>query len=222
MAMGLVQKRITIALWGLIVVAMVGLGVGKILLPHPSAHPGHDSDPPGTPDPQGVQELYPAPNLTLTDQTGKPFATADLHGRPWIADFIFTTCGSVCPKMSAQMAQLQAHTPPGVHLVSFTVDPANDTPPVLKNYGESFHADFARWHFLTGSQQQMSDAAYAMKISVKPAAPDSPIMHSEKFLLVNPAGSVVGVYDGTSADDVKRLAADAAKLLPADGAKKPL
>src|SRR5882672_4901892 len=113
MAMGLVQKRITIALWGLIVLAMVGLGIGKILLPRPAAHPGHDSD---TAEPQGVAELYPAPALTLTDQTGKPFATADLHGHPWIADFIFTTCGSVCPRMSAQMAQLQKLTPPGVHL----------------------------------------------------------------------------------------------------------
>lgn len=214
MAMGRTQKRITFALWALVVLTLVGLVVARVLVPHPKV-PGAGIDVEAA-DRQGVQDLYPAPALALTDQSGKPFSTADLRGRPWVADFIFTTCGSVCPKMSAQMAEVQKLTPGGVHLVSFTVDPTNDTPAALKTYGETFHADFARWHFLTGTQQQMSDAAYKMKISVKPADPDSPIMHSEKFLLVSPAGTVVGVYDGTSADDVKRLAQDAAKLLPAD------
>ena len=215
--MGPTQKRITIALWGLVVLALVGIVVGKIMLPHPSAMPSVVELDQREAAVRGTQPLYPAPPLALTDETGKPFNTSELRGHPWVADFIFTSCGSVCPTMTAKMVEIQKTTPTDVHLVSFTVDPATDTPAILKTYGESFHADFARWHFLTGSNAQMADAAYKMKISVKPASPDNAIMHSEKFLLVDAEGNVVGVYDGTSSDDVKRLEADATKLIGGKG-----
>jgi protein SCO1/2 len=120
------------------------------------------------------------------------------------------------------MAELQKLTPADVHLISFTVDPATDTPSVLKKYGESYHADFSRWHFLTGSIAQMADAAYEMKISLQPASSASPIMHSEKFLLIDGEGNVVGIYDGTNGDEVKRLAADATKLVEQKPAGKAL
>jgi protein SCO1/2 len=164
----------------------------------------------------GTRELYAVPDIALIDQTGGAFNTRQLHGHPWIADFIFTSCGNVCPIMTAKMVELQKNTPAAVHLVSFTVDPKNDTPAILTEYGKSFHADFGRWHFLTGTAIQTADAAYQMKISVKPASAESAIMHSEKFLLVNGAGSVVGVYDGTNAGEVKRLETDATKLVQAD------
>jgi len=214
--MGPTQKRITIVLWAMVVLALVGIVVGKILLPRggaPSAQEMQQREETN----RGTEPLYPAPVLALTDQTGKAFNTSQLRGRPWVADFIFTTCGSVCPMMTAKMVEIQKNTPGDVQLVSFTVDPETDTPGVLKKYGESVHADFDRWHFLTGSVQQMADAAYQMKISVKPASEGSRIMHSEKFLLVDSGGNVVGVYDGTSNEDVKRLAADAAKLVEAKG-----
>jgi protein SCO1/2 len=214
--MGPTQKRITIALWGLVVLALVGIVVGKIMLPHPAAPSAAELEQRDEP-PRGTGVLYPAPPLALTDQTGQPFNTAQLRGHPWVADFIFTSCGSICPTMTAKMVEIQKTTPADVHLVSFTVDPATDTPAILKTYGESFHADFGRWHFLTGTNAQMADAAYKMKISVKPASPDNAIMHSEKFLLVDAEGNVVGVYDGTSNEDVKRLTADATKLAGAKG-----
>lgn len=212
--MGRVQKRITIALWGMVVLAMVGIVVGKILLPHaPSVAEMRQREE----APAELHPLYPAPALALTDQTGKPFNTSQLRGHPWVADFIFTSCAGVCPTMTAKMVELQKSTPPDVHLVSFTVDPETDTPAILKAYGESFHASFDRWHFLTGTPFQTADAAYQMKISVKPASEGNAIMHSEKFLLVDPEGNVVGVYDGTSSDDVKRLATDATKLAAPKG-----
>lgn len=190
--MGRTQKRITIALWGLIVVALAGILVARMLFP------------------RQPQSLFPAVQITLTDQNVQPFSTGDLHGRPWVADFVFTTCGSICPIMSARMTDVQRQTPGSVNLVSFTVDPEHDTPEVLKAYGQGLGADFSRWHFLTGSRQQMSQAAYDMKISVKSDA--NPIMHSDKFLLVNSDGNVVGIYDGTNVDDVKRLIKDASAL----------
>jgi protein SCO1/2 len=203
------QKRITIALWGLVVLAMVGIVVGKILRPHPPTVQDMEDREQAS---NGTRELYATPAIELIDQTGNIFNTRQLHGHPWIADFIFTSCGSVCPIMTAKMVELQKNTPEAVHLVSFTVDPKDDTPVVLTEYGKSFHADFARWHFLTGTVVQMADAAYQMKVSVKPASADLAIMHSEKFLLVDPEGSVIGIYNGTNADEVKRLTTDAARL----------
>jgi protein SCO1/2 len=122
--------------------------------------------------------------------------------------------------MSRQMTELQKQMPKGVELVSFTVDPEHDSPQVLKEYGQAYQADFSRWHFLTGTKPQMMDAALAMKISVHPADKDFALTHSDKFLLVNQSGHVVGVYDGTNSQDVSRLAADAAKLVATgDGGK---
>ena len=215
--MGPTQKRITLALWGMVILALVGIVVGKVLLPHRQPGPSVAELQEREEAARGTQPLFPAPELALTDQWGKPFNTSQLRGHPWIADFIFTSCGSVCPMMTSKMVEIQKSTPAGVHLVSFTVDPTTDTPAVLTKYGETYHADFNRWHFLTGDNTQMSDAASKMRISVKPASGTHPIMHSEKFLLVDAQGNVVGVYDGTSSDDVKRLAADATMLVESKG-----
>jgi protein SCO1/2 len=213
MAMGPTQKRFTFVLWGLILVAVVGIVVARVLLPRHDSHgqPGGEIAS-TTPTGQGHEGLFTVPEIKLTDQEGQPFSTAVLRGRPWIADFIFTSCGNICPIMSAKMAEIQNHTPIPINLVSFTVDPEHDTPGVLRSYGQHLQADFLRWHFLTGTRAEMADAAYQMKISVKAADASAPIMHSDKFLLVDGDGKVVGIYNGTNDQDVKRLMADATKL----------
>src|SRR5579863_8795300 len=158
------QKRITLALWGLVILAMVGMVVGKILLPRRSG----PADAPGeelaavSPQNRGHVALFEAPEIKLTDENDQPFSTSRLRGHPWVADFIFTSCGNVCPIMSARMLEVQQQTPTHVDFLSFTVDPQTDTPAVLKAYGQRLKADFSRWHFLTGSSAQMGDAAYQM------------------------------------------------------------
>jgi len=193
-------KNLRFVLWGMIVLAMVGIVVAKVFSPKQQQSA------------TDVKELFAVPDIRLTDQDGKPFSTEQLRGRPWIADFIFTSCAGSCPIMTHQMTELQKKTPIDVNLVSFTVDPEHDTPPILRAYGEGNHADFSRWHFLTGTKKDMGDAAYAMKISVHPADKDFALSHSDRFLLVNQTGHVVGAYEGISSEDVARLAADAAKL----------
>ena len=88
------------------------------------------------------------PAFTLTDQAGEEFRSdAALKGKVWIADFIFTTCTGPCPRMSSQMKRVQTELKdlPGVELVSFTVDPDNDTPSALAEYAKRFAADTSRW-----------------------------------------------------------------------------
>ncbi|HZL37769.1 MAG TPA: SCO family protein [Tepidisphaeraceae bacterium] len=193
------QKLITLSLWLVLGLVMVGVVVAR-LIPHHADMP----------------VLYPAPRFALTDQNGKPFGAADLRRRPYICDFIFTTCGSACPMMSHKMAQLQKQTPAQLRLVSFTVNPEHDTPAVLKEYAGEYKADPARWHFLTGTRQQALDEIHGMKVPYQGAAGADPILHSQKFFLVDGAGNVRGLYDSEDAGDMKRLVDDAAWLTRQD------
>lgn len=98
-------------------------------------------------------------DFELTDQSGQPFGSADLKGKVWIADFVFTRCSGPCPVLTNNLAGLIDSL--GVdfpaHYVSFTVDPEYDTPEVFREYGERFNADFSRWHFLSGPRPSISD-----------------------------------------------------------------
>ena len=124
------MKKLRIVLWGLIVVAMVGIVVAKVI----SVTQRETSS--------ASNELFAVPDIRLTDQDGKPFSTDQLHGHPWIADFIFTSCPGSCPIMTHQMTELQKKTPGDVDFVSFTVDPEHDTPAILREYGQVFTPTF--------------------------------------------------------------------------------
>jgi protein SCO1/2 len=103
--------------------------------------------------PPAPPKLRQVPEFTLTDQDGRPFGSAQLAGRLWVANFIYTSCGSVCPRLTQAMAEVKhrARNLKGVvSLVSFTVDPEHDTPAVLNAYVEKNHAR-GDWSFLTGS-----------------------------------------------------------------------
>lgn len=204
--MGPTQKKITIGLWALVLTALVGIVVGKALTQRRPV-PIIDERPADVQVP--LRDLFPAPPLTLTDQNNQSFSTASLNGKVWVADFIFTSCGSICPILSDRMAHLQNMTPAGVNFVSFSVDPKIDTPAVLQSYGTRIGADFSRWHFLTGSTEQMADAAIQMKIA---SSTSNPLAHSDRFLLINAKGMVVGLYSGLEAADLKQIAADATRL----------
>ena len=196
------RRTITLILWATLVVAMVGAVVGQFLVPKPASD---------------LKELFPAATFSLTDQEGHTFASAQLHGSPWIADFIFTSCAGTCPLMSHKMAELQQELPARVKLVSFSVDPQHDTPSILSQYAAALKADGSRWHFLTGTMDQMFQAAADMKISAKPAEKNEGILHSNKFVLVNSRGNIVGYYDSTSGEQMKKLVSDAKELARQSG-----
>lgn len=190
------QKWATIVLWSLLVLVVGGMLFLKL------KRPRHEM----------MQVLFHTPAFVLTDEQGKTLSEADLRGKPYICDFIFTTCGSACPLMSAKMAQLQKQTPENVRLISFTVNPEHDTPEVLKEYGARYGADFSRWHFLTGSPAQMTATVREMKIGFQAPSDQNPILHSEKFLLVDGDGNVRGIYDSNDADSMHALVVDATWL----------
>ncbi|HSB73045.1 MAG TPA: SCO family protein [Candidatus Methylomirabilis sp.] len=101
---------------------------------------------------EGLQVFATLPDFSLVERDGRPITLADLRGKVWIADFIYTHCTDTCPLQTAEMARLQADlaTEADVRFVSITVDPAQDTPEVLAGYAARFGADRERWLFLTG------------------------------------------------------------------------
>jgi protein SCO1/2 len=148
----------------------------------------------------------------LTAHTGREFSSAEaLKGRIWIADFIFTTCMGPCPRMTQQMRWVQKQVP-GVHLVSFTVDPETDTPPVLADYAKKFGADTATWTFLTGPRDRLNQLG---RHTLKLHDVDGSLIHSTRFVLIDGAGRIRGYYDSTSREDLEKLVAGARELAAA-------
>jgi protein SCO1/2 len=156
--------------------------------------------------------LYAMPAFALTNEQGQPVSSSDLDGQVLVASFIFTRCPSVCPRLTARMARVQRMVEdlPAVHLVSFTVDPAYDTPERLREYAGRFGQDPARWTFLTGDVQAVKDAVQAgFRIGYKGEGVD--ITHGEHMVLVDPQGQIRAYY-GTTDEDLERLVRDARSL----------
>jgi protein SCO1/2 len=157
--------------------------------------------------------LGTVPPFTLVDRSGTAVAAADLAGRVWVADFIFTRCPDICPALTRRLASLQddlGSGPDPVRLVSISVDPLHDTPAVLGAYAERMGAR-ASWLFLTGSRDAV---ATLLKDGFRVAwaddgPPSAPITHSDRFVLVDRALRVRGYYHGGLQEDVARLRRDA-------------
>ena len=165
------------------------------------------------------------PDFTLTNRDGRTVRRADLAGAPWIADFVFTRCMSSCPLLSARLARLDGSLPPGpgFRLVSFSVDPAYDTPAVLQRYARSFSAS-DRWLFLTGGGEQIQRLSrQGFKLALEAGSGGGTgrgsgteaILHSTRFVLVDAGGVIRGSYPALEPEALRRLAADARELAAA-------
>jgi protein SCO1/2 len=160
----------------------------------------------------GLPSYSSIPDFTLTDQNGAQFSSgAQLKGHVWIADFIFTNCTGPCPRMTSQMHHVQTALAGAnsVRLVSFTVDPARDTPPVLAAYASRFEAQPGTWFFLTGAQDalhQLSRNAFML------GDVDGNLQHSTRFVLVDRDSKIRGFYLTSEEDAIPRLIADAKGL----------
>jgi protein SCO1/2 len=114
--------------------------------------------------------------------------------------------------MTATMSELQKQLPAQTQLVSFSVDPQRDTPEALKKYAQTYNADPSRWHFLTGTRPQMIAVVSAMQLPFREADGNSPILHSERMVLIDGAGNVRGTYHSKNDEEMKQLISDAAAL----------
>lgn len=159
-------------------------------------------------------------DFRLTERSGAAVGTRDLLGKVWIADFIFTRCAGPCPLMSGSMKNLEtALAGQGVKLVSFTVDPDHDTPERLTVYANRFGSGAESWLFLTGDKKTIHDLSrqhFLLGITEVPEEErqnaEDAIMHSTRFVLVDPQGRIRGYYESTDPSALEKLVRDAKSL----------
>jgi len=164
----------------------------------------------GIQKPPALPVLGNVADFTLTNQDGKVTTLADLTNHAWVADIIFTRCAGPCPRMTAQMKEVQDKLPANSNakLVTLTTDPDFDSPEILKRYGERFGADFNRWIFLTGTKSEIAGlAANSLKLSAVPIdlkdqknAADL-FIHTTIFVVVDKHAQLRGIFQ-TGGDGV--------------------
>jgi protein SCO1 len=174
------------------------------------------------PAPRPLPVLGTLPAFQLTGQDGRPFGSAQLKGRVWAAGFIFTRCPTICPALTSTMAKIQRRAR-GIqqtfHLVSFSVDPAHDTPGRLTEFAHQHNASPQMWTFVTGPIDAMKQTVedglkIAMGASQLQGEQDfASIFHGTHFVLVDQELRIRGYYDSTAADVEDRILEDAAMLI---------
>lgn len=167
-----------------------------------------------TPQPSGRQVA----SFSFIDQNGNPFGTDQLSGKVWIADFVFTQCKTVCQPMSVEMSKLQTtfkEENMDVEFVTFTVDPASDSPEVLKEYVQQFTDDESNWHLVTGYSQEAIEklALEQFQTIVQMPKNSSQVIHGTNFYLIDQKGRIVNEYNYVDETFTEQLMNEAKYLL---------
>jgi protein SCO1 len=163
-------------------------------------------------DPSAALPQYGSvPHFTMTDSQGRPFDSSQLAGKVWIVDFIYTSCPGPCPRMTSEMHRVEKRlqNDADVKLVSVSVDPEHDSPPVLNDFAHRFGGPTAQWVFLTGTPQTVHLLAHD---TFKVGDVISNMDHSTKFMLVDKHGQLRGYYSSDDADGIPTLMHDVALL----------
>ncbi|KGX87525.1 SCO family protein [Pontibacillus litoralis] len=152
-------------------------------------------------------------DFSYTNQAKETVSLGDYEGQWWVADFIFTNCNTVCPPMTSNMAKVQQAAKEkelDIQFVSFSVDPENDTPNKLKEFGDQHGADYNNWSFLTGYEfQEIKEFGMkSFKTLIDDIENNDQMLHQTSFYLVNPQGKVVKKYNGIQQEQVELLISD--------------
>jgi protein SCO1/2 len=151
------------------------------------------------------------PDFQMTDSEGHPFDSASLNGKVWIADFIYTSCPDACPRMTSEMERV-AHELAGeknVELVSISVDPDHDSPPVLNAFAHQYGAPTSQWIFLTGTAPTIHQIAYT---TFHVGDVIGKMDHSTKFIVVDKHGDIRGYYASMDPDSIQTMLSDVEAL----------
>lgn len=160
-------------------------------------------------------------NFSFLNQDGKVVTQQDVKGKVFVAEYFFTTCGTICPIMNVQMQRVHKvyQGNKNVRILSFTVDPKVDTVAQMKRYAVAHGADVKSWFFLTGTQEKLYELARKSFFVLKPAETEnqgdvgSDFIHTNNFVLVDKEMRIRGYYDGTNSKEVDELIGDIALLV---------
>ena len=161
---------------------------------------------------QYISKYHAIADFSFTNQNGKIITQKDYEGKIYVADFFFTTCGSICPKMTTNLVEIQKAiiNNPKVMLLSHTVFPEMDSVAVLKEYAIKNGVIDSKWNLVTGDKKQIYTMARKSYLAVKLGKPEElyDMVHTENFVLVDSKRRVRGFYDGTKKEDIERLIED--------------
>jgi protein SCO1/2 len=161
---------------------------------------------------QYISKYHTIADFSFTNQNGKTITQKDYEGKIYVADFFFTTCGSICPKMTTNLVEVQKAfiNNPKVMLLSHTVFPEIDSVSVLKKYAIKNGVIDSKWNLVTGDKKQIYAMARKSYLAVKLGKPEElyDMVHTENFVLVDSKRRVRGFYDGTKKEDIERLIED--------------
>ncbi|HRO44629.1 SCO family protein [Agriterribacter sp.] len=158
-------------------------------------------------------------HFSFERQDGQQISEKDVAGRVYAAEFFFTTCEGICPKMNRNMKKVfeQFKNENDFLILSHTVDPETDNTARLKTYADSLGADIKSWWFLTGSKDSLYKTARESYILDDPKNNatniDEQFIHTQFFALVDKNGQVRGIYDGLKKDEIEKLITDIKDLL---------
>lgn len=161
-------------------------------------------------------------SFVFRNQDGKEVTNKDVEGKVYVAEFFFTTCKGICPRMNTNMKQVYEHfkNEKDFLILSHTSDPDNDTPQQLKKYADSMGVNTNQWVFLTGRKDSLYTMARVSYLIDDPSNNLKDIkddfLHSQHWALVNKKGEVVGIYDGLLESEIKDMTREAETLLKED------
>jgi protein SCO1 len=160
--------------------------------------------------------IYPKiPSFSFTNQDGQIVTEKTFDGI-YVADFFFTTCPTICPKMKAELLRVYEafKNEPRVKILSHTIDPEYDTEAVLHEYASRLQVSSLKWNFVTGDKDSIYGMADYYMVSAE-EAPNEPggYIHSGALILVDQQKYIRGMYDGTKPEEVDQLIKDISKLL---------
>lgn len=157
------------------------------------------------------------PDFRFVSQYGDTVSAKTLDGKIYVADFFFTTCPTICPKMKTQLKRIYDRFKGNsrVMLLSHTIDPTHDSVAVLREFAQNLGVEGRQWLFVTGNKEAIYDIgqnSYMVSAAEDASAPGG-VVHSGAFILVDTQKRIRGIYDGTTIEGVDKLMADMDKLL---------
>ncbi|MCX6351130.1 MAG: SCO family protein [Bacteroidetes bacterium] len=160
--------------------------------------------------PNGDTIRHTIKSYSLTDQNHNPFGSDQLKGQVYVADFFFTSCGTICPTLTKNLIRVQEafETAKDFHVVSISIDPEHDTAEVLQNYKAKYKIKTPNWHFLTGKKDYIYDVMNTdgfLLIKPEPDPASKELEHTGIISLVDKEGHVRGQYQGTDDEEIDRL-----------------
>jgi protein SCO1/2 len=161
---------------------------------------------------QYISKYHTIADFSFTNQNGKSITQKDYEGKVYVADFFFTSCKSICPKMTTNLVEVQKaflHNSK-VKLLSFSVMPDIDSVSVLKEYAKINGVIDSKWNLVTGDKKAIYAMARKSYLAVKQGKPEElyDMVHTENFVLVDSKRRIRGFYDGTKKEEIKRLIED--------------